>query len=584
MTVYKAAKQEAGALADAGDRAGQGREGRDHRHGQGRRRATATSRRSCSTRSRSPRTTSSDVIDDGASDGSRRVHRRLRRSCAPTAGIRARSTERGAVHHVGRPRPWPPVARRHRPDGCQSAPIRRTPQHDRHPLLELRGVNKSFGAVHVLHDVDFDVYPGQVTALVGDNGAGKSTLVKCIAGIYAVDSGEYLFEGKPVTVHGPATPPPSASRSSTRTSRCATTSTSSRTCSSAASSQARRRCSTRPPMEQQARETLAVLSVRTVKSVRQQRRQPLRWPAPDRGHRQGGAVEHQGRLLDEPTAALGVAQTRQVLDLVRRLADQGLGVVLISHNMNDVFEVADRIAALYLGRVAAEVADQGRHHTPDRRADHRRPLRRHRHRRRAVDESSGGRRHDRRTPTTTPESAAPRRRASPSTSPAATLGDAVRAYVNRLRGGDMGALPAVLGLVVLFVVFSLAAADTLPDHATTSPTCSPRPAPIMRHRDGPGLRAAARRDRPVRRRRRRRLRGRHRPSTLTQHDWPWYVAVLAACVTGAVIGLVIGSLVAKLGIPSFVVTLAFFLAFQGVTLKLIGEGGTLPIRDRVIAA
>src|SRR3954452_23266933 len=71
------------------------------------------------------------------------------------------------------------------------------------PILELRGVNKSFGVVHVLHDVDLTIYPGQVTALVGDNGAGKSTLVKTVAGIYPADSGEYLFDGKPVTVHGP---------------------------------------------------------------------------------------------------------------------------------------------------------------------------------------------------------------------------------------------------------------------------------------------------------------------------------------------------------------------------------------------
>ena len=99
------------------------------------------------------------------------------------------------------------------------------------PILELRGVNKSFGVVHVLHDVDFHVYPGQVTALVGDNGAGKSTLVKAIAGIYPIDTGTYLFEGKPVTVHSPTKSPRSASKSSTRTWRCATTSTSSRTCS-----------------------------------------------------------------------------------------------------------------------------------------------------------------------------------------------------------------------------------------------------------------------------------------------------------------------------------------------------------------
>ena len=108
--------------------------------------------------------------------------------------------------------------------------------HRTAPLLSLRGINKSFGAVHVLRGVDLDVRPGQVTALVGDNGAGKSTLIKGIAGIHAFDAGEYTFEGKPVTrarPQGRATP--SASRSSTRTSRCATTSTSSTTCSSAAS-------------------------------------------------------------------------------------------------------------------------------------------------------------------------------------------------------------------------------------------------------------------------------------------------------------------------------------------------------------
>ena len=128
-------------------------------------------------------------------------------------------------------------------------------------------------------------------------------------------------------------------------------------------------------MEARARETLASLSVRTVTSVRQL------VASLSGGQRQTVAIakavlwNSKVVLLDEPTAALGVAQTRQVLDLVRRLADRGLGVVLISHNMNDVFEVADRITALYLGRVAADVADQGRHPQPDRRADHRRPLR-----------------------------------------------------------------------------------------------------------------------------------------------------------------------------------------------------------------
>ena len=101
------------------------------------------------------------------------------------------------------------------------------------PILSISKLNKSFGPVHVLHDVDFQVHPGEVTALVGDNGAGKSTLVKCIAGIHSLDSGEITFEGNPVTIADPRPPPLSGSSSSTRTSPWPTTSTSPRTCSSA---------------------------------------------------------------------------------------------------------------------------------------------------------------------------------------------------------------------------------------------------------------------------------------------------------------------------------------------------------------
>ncbi len=223
------------------------------------------------------------------------------------------------------------------------------------PTLELRGVNKSFGPVQVLHDVDFQVYPGKVTALVGDNGAGKSTLIKCIAGIHPIDSGEYLFEGRPVTVHSPREA--SALGIEVVYQDLAL-------CDNLDVVQnmflGRERRSgvvlNEPSMEQAARETLARLSVRTLKSVRQL------VSSLSGGQRQTVAIakavlwESKVVMLDEPTAALGVAQTRQVLDLVRRLADAGHGVVLISHNMNDVFEVADRIAALYLGRLAADVA------------------------------------------------------------------------------------------------------------------------------------------------------------------------------------------------------------------------------------
>ncbi|EME54045.1 ATP-binding cassette domain-containing protein [Amycolatopsis decaplanina] len=222
------------------------------------------------------------------------------------------------------------------------------------PILELKQLNKSFGPVHVLHDVDFNVRAGEVTALVGDNGAGKSTLVKSIAGIHGYDSGTVKFQGKPVHIQGP---------------RDAADLGIEVVYQDLALAEnldivqnmflGRERGSKwlldEASMEKAARETLASLSVRTVKSVRT----PV--SALSGGQRQTVAIaksvlwDSKVVLLDEPTAALGVAQTRQVLDLVRRLAEQGLGVVLISHNMADVFEVADRIAVLYLGRLVAEV-------------------------------------------------------------------------------------------------------------------------------------------------------------------------------------------------------------------------------------
>jgi D-xylose transport system ATP-binding protein len=222
------------------------------------------------------------------------------------------------------------------------------------PLLELRGIDKSFGPVQVLHDVGLSVYPGEVTALVGDNGAGKSTLVKCVSGIYTIDSGTVTFDGNPVAIHSPR----DASALGIEVvyqdlALCDNL--------DIVQNMFLGREKTRgivldePTMEQMAGDTLAGLSVRTVKSLRQL------VASLSGGQRQTVAIakavlwNSKVVLLDEPTAALGVAQTRQVLDLVRRLADRGLGVVLISHNMGDVLEVADRITALYLGRVAADV-------------------------------------------------------------------------------------------------------------------------------------------------------------------------------------------------------------------------------------
>jgi D-xylose transport system ATP-binding protein len=223
------------------------------------------------------------------------------------------------------------------------------------PILELRGVNKSFGVAHVLHDVNLALYPGQVTALVGDNGAGKSTLVKAIAGIYPADTGEYVFDGTPVTVHGPKD---AAGLGIEVVYQDLALCENLDIVENMFLGREIRKGAflDETTMESKAREVLASLSVRTVKSVRQS------VSSLSGGQRQTVAIAKSALwnsrvvLLDEPTAALGVAQTAQVLQLVRRLADQGVAVMLISHNLTDVFEVADRITALYLGRVAADVS------------------------------------------------------------------------------------------------------------------------------------------------------------------------------------------------------------------------------------
>ena len=222
------------------------------------------------------------------------------------------------------------------------------------PLLSLRGINKSFGAVHVLKGVDLDAFPGQVTALVGDNGAGKSTLVKGIAGTYAFDSGEYKFEGKHVHVSSPKDA--SALGIEVVYQDLALCDNLDVVQNMYLGRELRSGVIlNETTMEQKAAETLAGLSVRTLKSVRQL------VSSLSGGQRQTVAIARAVLwnsklvILDEPTAALGVAQTEQVLQLVRRLADAGLAVILISHNMNDVLRVADTIAPLYLGRSVAQV-------------------------------------------------------------------------------------------------------------------------------------------------------------------------------------------------------------------------------------
>jgi D-xylose transport system ATP-binding protein len=218
------------------------------------------------------------------------------------------------------------------------------------PTLELHGVSKSFGAVQALKEVDFEVRDGEVMALVGDNGAGKSTLIKCVAGIYSIDSGEILFEGERVTIHGPKDAAKLGIEVVYQDLALADNLDVVQNMYLGREEHDLLFRLKEAPMEQRTAETLASLSVTTIGSVRQ----PV--ATLSGGQRQSVAVaravmwNNRVVFLDEPTAALGVAQTRQVLALVRRLAEQGLAVVLVSHNLVDVFEVADRITVLRLGR------------------------------------------------------------------------------------------------------------------------------------------------------------------------------------------------------------------------------------------
>ena len=230
------------------------------------------------------------------------------------------------------------------------------------PLLRLQGIGKNFGPVQSLAGVDLDIPAGQVTALAGDNGAGKSVLTKCIAGIYAPDAGQLFWEGRPVHLHSP---------SEAAALGIETVYQDLALCNNLDIVQnmflGRERLRhffllDEESMEILARETLRSLAVTTVRSIRQ----PV--ASLSGGQRQSVAIAKSVLwnsklvIMDEPTAALGVAQTEVVLTLVRRLAERGLGVLLISHNMNDVFRVADRVAVLQLGRLVAvrPVADLDR--------------------------------------------------------------------------------------------------------------------------------------------------------------------------------------------------------------------------------
>jgi D-xylose transport system ATP-binding protein len=223
------------------------------------------------------------------------------------------------------------------------------------PRLALKNTSKSFGAVQALTDVDFEVYAGEVVGLVGDNGAGKSTLIKIIAGVNPANSGSIFMDGHPVQIGTPH----DATNLGIETvyqdlALCDNLDVVANLYLGREAYTARiptlGGALSESEMEARTLEVLRLLDVKTIRSVR------VPVAALSGGQRQSIAVaktvlrKPKVVLLDEPTAALGVAQTRQVLNLIRRLRDQGLAVVVISHNLADIFEVVDRVVVLRLGR------------------------------------------------------------------------------------------------------------------------------------------------------------------------------------------------------------------------------------------
>ena len=240
-------------------------------------------------------------------------------------------------------------------DGGGGSPAASAARKNARPILELKGISKHFGAVEALREVDFEVYAEEVVALVGDNGAGKSTLIKTIAGTHQPDGGTVVFEGREVKIHSPA----GATKLGIETvyqdlALCDNLDV----VANMFLGRERAEPGGLGPldelgMEKRSLDVLSSLNVTTIRSVR------VPVASLSGGQRQSVAISRAVMwnskvvILDEPTAALGVAQTAQVLALVKRLREQGLGVVVISHNIQEIFEVADRIIVLRLGRRAA---------------------------------------------------------------------------------------------------------------------------------------------------------------------------------------------------------------------------------------
>ena len=457
----------------------------------------------------------------------------------------------GAVHEGAPPPSFPSMTR---------------PPRQRRPLLELHGISKSFGSVQALTDVEFEVRPGEVMALVGDNGAGKSTLIKCVAGIHSPDSGQVLFDGNEVHIHGPK----DAAKLGIEVvyqdlALCDNLDVVQNMYLGREAHDWLQRLK-EPVMEAKTAETMKSLAVTTIRSIRQ----PV--ATLSGGQRQSVAVARavmwNSRLviLDEPTAALGVAQTQQVLELVERLADQGLAVVLISHNLHDIFAVADRITVLRLGRNVAiyerdETTQQevvaGDH---GRRADEggRDP----------VDGTGAGAR----------MSVDATRRPAPAAVPESFFGR-VR---DNIRGGNLGSWPVLIGLAVIVIFFSFKADNFLSPGNFSNIITQMAGTTLLAYGvvfvlligeidlsisyiSGIAGVVVAQADHSGRAIRSRVI-----------------VAILLAVAACALIGAFQGSFVAFIGVPAFVVTLAGYQIWQGVIQKSIEDEGVIVIQDSTV--
>lgn len=472
-------------------------------------------------------------------------------------------------------------------DSASRSPTDGTRTEDAEPLLRLRGMKKNFGAVKAIDGVDLDVPTGQVTALIGDNGAGKSVLIKCIAGIYEPDAGEILWDGHRVHIRNPrdaawlgievvyqdlalcdnldVVQNMFLGREALRTGLL-----------------------DEDRMERTAGRTLADLGVTTVRSIRQA------VASLSGGQRQSVAVAKAVMwnsklvILDEPTAALGVAQTKQVLALVRRLADQGLAVIMISHNLNDVFAVADRLAVLYLGKLAA--AGKVSEFDPQLTVE----LMTTGHSTRHLGAADVPVVATQRPSLTTAFAPPPGARGTDmGPSPPVrseteggkeiageTLGAYGRSLWSRIRSGQSGVLPVVLGVVLIAIIFQTENAQFL--SAGNLVNLLVQGSVFMLIGMGEvfvlllgeidlslGFVAGI---------------GGTVVTELVQPDagWPWWAAILAALLVTAFLGAVQGTLITRLRLPSFVVTLAGLLGFQGVMIELLGTGGTIPIPSDII--